>query len=215
VLSRYAASFAITADLALLTLGGALKRKEMLSARFGGLLSELYLLSAVLKRFEEEGRQDSDLPLLDYCMEKGFAEFERTLDAILVNFPNRFAAAILRLLTLPFGVRRRGPSDAVIRRVAALIQDNTPTRARLTAGIAHGTGDDGMARLDKAFRSVLAAAPVARKMHDAHERDWRRAEAKGVISDAEARQLQAMQEAVALANSVDDFAPEELSPRTP
>src|SRR5207302_10955507 len=50
-LSRYSSAFALCADMALLTLGGALNRKEMLSARFGDILSELYLLSAALKRW--------------------------------------------------------------------------------------------------------------------------------------------------------------------
>ena len=54
--------------MALLTLGGALKRKEMLSARFGDILSELYLLSAALKRWQDEGRQSADLPALQWCM---------------------------------------------------------------------------------------------------------------------------------------------------
>src|SRR5438105_13983362 len=67
-LSRYSAAFALCADMALLTLGGALKRKEMLSARFGDILSELYLLSAALRRWQAEGRQAADLPLLEWCM---------------------------------------------------------------------------------------------------------------------------------------------------
>ena len=87
-MGRYAAAFALTADFALLTLGGALKRKEMLSARFGDVLSELYLLSAAMKRWEDEGRQESDLPLLAYCMEQGFATTAARLDAILANLPN-------------------------------------------------------------------------------------------------------------------------------
>ena len=52
----------LCADMALLTLGGALKRKEMLSARFGDILSELYLLSAALKRWQDEGRQPGGFP---------------------------------------------------------------------------------------------------------------------------------------------------------
>src|SRR6185437_7901848 len=63
-LGRYASAFALAVDVALLSLGGALKRQEMISARFGDVLSELYLLSAVLKRFEDEGRQEADLPLV-------------------------------------------------------------------------------------------------------------------------------------------------------
>ena len=68
-LGRYASAFALAADMALLALGGGLKRQEMVSARFGDILSELYLLSAVLKRWQDEGRQQADLPLLEWCME--------------------------------------------------------------------------------------------------------------------------------------------------
>src|SRR5262249_61817360 len=107
-LSRYSAAFALCADMALLTLGGALKRKEMLSARFGDILSELYLLSAALKRWHDEGREPADLPLLEWCMEAGFATIEARFDEIFANFPNRPAAWLLRFLLLPFGGRPRG-----------------------------------------------------------------------------------------------------------
>jgi acyl-CoA dehydrogenase len=75
-LSRYSSAFALCADMALLTLGGALKRKEMLSARFGDILSELYLLSAALKRWQDEGRQEADFAALEWCMESGFRTIE-------------------------------------------------------------------------------------------------------------------------------------------
>ena len=114
-LGRYASAFALAVDVALLSLGGALKRQEMISARFGDVLSELYLLSAVLKRFEDEGRQEADLPLVAWCMQRGFATIEARLDEIYANFPNRPAAWLLRFLTLPFGAHRRGPSDRLTR----------------------------------------------------------------------------------------------------
>jgi acyl-CoA dehydrogenase len=97
-LSRYAAAFALTADMALLTLGGALKRKEMLSGRLGDILSELFLLSAVLKRWNDEGRQEADLPVVDWCMETGYATIEKRLGEVFANLPNRFAAGLLRFL---------------------------------------------------------------------------------------------------------------------
>src|ERR1700759_4198154 len=89
-LSRYSSAFALCADMALLTLGGALKRKEMLSARFGDILSELYLLSAALKRWQDEGRQVADLVLLEWCMASGFRTIENRFAEILANLPNRF-----------------------------------------------------------------------------------------------------------------------------
>jgi acyl-CoA dehydrogenase len=210
-MARYASAFALTADLALLTLGGALKRREMLSARFGGLLSELYLLSTALKRWQDEGRQDADLPVLEYVLETGFAEFEKTLDAILRNLPNRFAAALLRVVTLPFGVRARGPRDDVVRQLAELILAPTATRSRITGDIAHGVGDDGLARLEKAFRVVALTTPIRNKLHAAHEHDWRKALEKGVIGPVEAQAMKLADQAVAAAISVDDFAPDQLT----
>ena len=91
-LSRYSSAFALCADMALLTLGGALKRKEMLSARFGDILSELYLLSAALKRWQDEGRQQADFAALEWCMASGFRTIENRFAEILANLPNRFVA---------------------------------------------------------------------------------------------------------------------------
>src|SRR5205823_5730488 len=79
-------------DIALLTLGGALKRKEMISARLGDILAELYLLSAVLKRWQDEGRQADDFPLVAGCMASGFETIEARMEQVLANLPNRVAA---------------------------------------------------------------------------------------------------------------------------
>ena len=115
--------FALAADMALLTLGGALKRQEMLSARLGDILSELYLLSAVLKRWEDEGRQEADLPLLDGAWNRGFATIEARLDEIFANFPNRPAAWLLR-----FGAAARAAPARAVRSVDAGLRGD-PARA--------------------------------------------------------------------------------------
>src|SRR3954465_11700084 len=100
--------------MALLTLGGALKRKEMLSARFGDILSELYLLSAALKRWQDEGRQKEDFAPLEWCMAPGFRTIENRPGQGLANLPNRFVAGILKFVVQPFGARVLGPSDRVV-----------------------------------------------------------------------------------------------------
>src|SRR6266478_2944412 len=212
-LSRYASAFALAVDMALLTLGGALKRQEMLSARFGDILSELYLLSAVLKRWDEEGRQRADLPLVAWCMECGFATIEARFDAIFANFPNRPMAWLLRVLLLPLGLRRRGPSDRLTQACADILLNPSATRERLTVDIFHGTGDDGLARLERAFARVVATQPLRDRLHTAQVRDVAKARLEGLISDAEANELRAAADAVAAAVAVDDFAPEALSPR--
>jgi acyl-CoA dehydrogenase len=212
-LGRYASAFALAVDMALLMLGGALKRHEMLSARFGDILSELYLLSAVLKRWQDEGRQQADLPLLQWCMESGFSTIEARLDEIFANFPNRPVAWMLRFLLLPLGPHRRGPSDRLTDACAELLLTPSATRDRLTVDIFHGTGDDGLARLERAFELTIATQPLRERLHKARVRDIDKARQQGLINDAETGELQAAAAAVAAAVAVDDFAAEELSPR--
>ena len=212
-LGRYASAFALAVDMALLILGGALKRHEMLSARFGDILSELYLMSAVLKRWQDEGRQQADLPLLAWCMESGFATIEARLDEIFANFPNRPVAWMLRFLLLPLGPRRRGPSDRLTDACAELLLAPSATRDRLTVDIFHGTGDDGLARLERAFELTIATQPLRERLHKAHVRDIDKARQQGLINDAETGELQAAAAAVAAAVAVDDFAAEQLSPQ--
>ncbi|MCP3371471.1 acyl-CoA dehydrogenase [Bradyrhizobium cajani] len=211
-LSRYSAAFALCADMALLTLGGALKRKEMLSARFGDILSELYLLSAALKRWQDEGRQKEDFAALEWCMATGFKTIENRLAEILANLPNRFVAAFLKLVVQPFGARVLGPSDRVVHRCASLVLEPSAARDRLTPDLARVDDDGGFARLERAFKLVAATEAIAKRMRAAHIGDWKEAVAKGVITQAEGEQVAAAREAVTKVIEVDDFAPEALSP---
>jgi acyl-CoA dehydrogenase len=210
-LSRYAAGLALAADMTLLTLTAGLKRREMISGRFGDILSELYLLSAVLKRWEDEGRQEADLPLVQWCMQNGFAVIETRLDEIFANLPNRPAAWLLRFMLLPFGVRRRGPSDALTQVCGRMLLEPSATRDRLTVDIFHGVGDDALGRLERAFALTLAAQSLRDRMRRAKVRDIEQARQRDLISDVEAAQLRAADQAVAAAIAVDDFSPQELS----
>jgi acyl-CoA dehydrogenase len=211
-LSRHSAAFALCADMALLTLGGALKRKEMLSARFGDILSELYLLSAALKRWQDEGRQREDFALLEWCMASGFKTIENRLAEILANLPNRFVAAILKIVVQPFGARVVGPSDRVVHDCAQIVLEPSAARDRLTPDLSHVEDDGGRARLEKAFLLVTAAEDARKKMRSAHLHDWSEALKRNVITQGEADQLAAAHEAVAKVVAVDDFGPEALSP---
>jgi acyl-CoA dehydrogenase len=211
-LSRYSSAFALAADMALLTLGGALKRKEMLSARFGDVLSELYLLSAALKRWQEEGRQKEDLAALEWCMASGFRTIENRLAEISANLPNRFVGVLLKFVLQPFGARVLGPSDRVVHQCAQLVLEPSAARDRLTADLAHVDDDGGKARLEKAFLLVTATEEIAKRMHAARLHDVKDAVKKGVITQSEADRLAAAHEAAARVIEVDDFAPEALSP---
>ncbi|MET3528699.1 acyl-CoA dehydrogenase [Phenylobacterium koreense] len=208
----YAAGFALTADVVLLTLGGALKRREMLSARLGDILSELYFLSGALKRWEDEGRQDADFPLLAWCAETAFATIEQRFDEVFANLPNRLAAWLLRLVVLPFGARRRGPSDDVVRACAALLLEPSETRTRLVENVYVGGADEAVGKLISAFNQVVDTQPIHDRLRERKIRDWR-AEGQGLLSPAEIAALEAADAAVAAVVAVDDFGHDELASR--
>ena len=207
-LSRHSAAFALAVDLSLLTLGGALKRKEMISARFGDILSELYLSSAALKRWNDEGRQADDLPLLQYCLEASLATIEVRFDEIIANFPVRPVAWLLRFLIQPFGPRRRGPSDRVTDRCADLITNPSAARDRLTVDLYHPAvteNEHGVALLERAFALTVAVQPIRDRMHAARVRDVDQAVKQRTITADEAAQLKAAADAVAAAVAVERF----------
>jgi len=208
-MGRYAAAFALASDMALLTMGGSLKRKEMLSARFGDILSELYLMSSAMKRWEDEGRQTSDLPLLDYVMQDGFLTIERRLKEILDNFPSRPAAWLLRVFVLPFGVVRSGPRDSTVRACAHLLMEPSATRDRLTENVY--IGDEAVGRLEQAFELVVETQPIHDRLKQQRIRRWQDARDQDLLSTEEMASLEAADAAVAAVIAVDDFAPDELA----
>ena len=210
-LGQYSAAFALTSDVAFLTLGGALKRMELLSGRLGDILSELYFLSAALKRFEDEGRQDADFPLLDYVMKTGFKAIEQSFDETFANLPNRLAGLLLKAAILPIGVIARAPSDKTIRQCADLITEPCATRDRLVEGVYVGGEGEALGGLIDAFDQVIATQPIHDRLRKQHIRNWRDAEKRGLIDAREVEALKAAEQAIAEVIAVDDFAPEALT----
>lgn len=212
-LNRYAASFALLAEVTLLSYGGGLKRKEMVSARMGDILAELYLLSAVLKRWRDEGCQADDRCVLDYAMAAGSARIETAMDAVLSSLPSRALALLVRAILLPLGVQARGPDDGLIQRCAALLLRPSASRERVTAGLflARGKGDsNGLADLEAAFDAVTAVESIretlkTRQLTAEQARDQNR------ISAEQYAALEAADEAVRRVIEVDDYAAETLS----
>jgi len=163
--TRFSAAFALTADVALLTLGGALKRKEKLSGRMADILSNLYLVSAALKQFEDRGRPAGDLPLLRWACESSLLKIQESFVGLFRNLPSRPAAWLLRCLVLPTGLTYAGPSDAQGHQAAALLLEPSAARDRLTAGLFQPMdAREPLGRLEDALRKVIAAEPLEKKL---------------------------------------------------
>ncbi|MGI9480722.1 MAG: acyl-CoA dehydrogenase [Hyphomicrobiales bacterium] len=214
-IKRLSSALALISEGALLTMGGTLKRKELISARLGDILAELYLSSCVLKRYEDDGQPKDDLALVHWACQTSLHEAERRLRALVFNFPVRPVAWFLRFITLPFGHGVSPPSDALVHQVAELIQSPGDMRNRVTEGIYIGTKDDILGRIEHAFAQVISVSDIKRKMRQARMRDIEEALARNVISEDEAERLHEVNAIVRDVLRVDDFSLEELTGRAP
>lgn len=164
-LTRYSTALAITADVAMLVLGGDLKRREKISARLGDILSQLYLASATLKRFEVDGRPVADEPLVLWGVQDALVRIREAFEGVLANFPNRAVAASLRLMCFPFGLTDRLPSDETGQKIARLLTEPGPARDRLTAGChLPESADEPVGAIELALAATIAAQEVDAKV---------------------------------------------------
>ena len=229
-LARAARSFALVADLTVALLGGGLKVKQKITGRMADALAELYLLSSVLKRFDDDGRPPEDLKLVDYCATNCLYRFDQALLGVLRNFPQRWAAWLMAPLVFPFGARHRPASDKEGKEIVRAALEPGAYRDRLTREIfvSKDPADRG-GLLDYTLAKAVACEEADKKLERAirkgdvkrfHDHDWiGEAEAKGVLTSDEARELAELRDLVARVIAVDDFAAEELAagqaPSTP
>lgn len=219
--TRFSAAFAMLADISLLVFGGSLKRKESISARLGDILSYLYILSAVLKHYQDQGNHKEDLPIVRWVSLTCLFEIQEAIDGVLVNLPNRWLAGFLRILIFPVGMRFSRPNDKLGFKVAQLLLMPTETRARLTEGaFTKNIPSNQLALIEEALHKVVAAEATEKKIKMAAQEklikgdtlidQGRVALEKNIISHEEWEILLAAEEAREEVIKVDDFAPEEL-----
>ncbi|WP_292227271.1 acyl-CoA dehydrogenase [Brevundimonas sp.] len=219
--TRLSTLLALASDLSMATVGGALKRKGALTGRLGDILSQLFILTSVLKRFEDEGRPAEDLPFVHWAAQDALARAGAAWRSLLANHPNRGAALFLKLVGTPFGLNTPGPNDRCAAAVAGLIQVHGSARDRLVAGSWTARVEvDPIAATIAAFDLYPQVEAIERRLKDAIRSgritrapqnltllaDWAaEAQSKGLI-DAQERELIGRFAAYAdQAIQVDDF----------
>ena len=219
-LNRYSANIALMSDISMAVLGGSLKRKERLSARLGDVLSQLYLSSATLKRFEMEGYQEADLPLVHWGVQDSLRQAEEAIDDFLRNFPSRGAAGLMRVLILPLGKVRKAPSDKLDNQVAQILQTPSETRSRIGRNqYLEASEFNPAGKIELALQTILRAEPIFDDIIKQSgkrrafvqldkvaelglENGWINEEQAKILRDAEFYRLETI--------NVDDFDPSEL-----
>jgi acyl-CoA dehydrogenase len=170
ILTRFSSAFAMLADMSMFVIGGSLKRKEMLSARLGDILSHLYMMSATVKRFHDDGCPEEDLPLLTWAMYDSSFKLQVAMEGVLANFPSRPIAWVMRRFIFPKGLTLTAPHDKWVSRVAKLMTEPGATRDRLTAGLyLPRKEDDLIGRLEFAMEAVIQADPIEAKLRAAQK----------------------------------------------
>jgi len=223
-LARYAQSFALVGDWTVAFLGGDLKRKQRLSGRMADILSDLYLLSAVLKRYEDDGQIAEDKPVVDAVAFDLIASIEQSFAAVFDNFPNVALRVLMGVLVFPLGRHARPASDRQSYRLVRAVLRPGAFRDRLTKGVyvsmdpkdVTGVLEDALIKVTKAedieakFIRAIKKGIIERRLDRDAITD---AVDQGVLTEAEAATLRLADQATDRVIRVDDFDPEDLSPK--
>ncbi|MCP4044568.1 MAG: DUF1974 domain-containing protein, partial [Gammaproteobacteria bacterium] len=215
-LTRYSAALAFASDIAMLSLGGKLKYKERISGRLGDVLSQLYICSAMLKRFEIQGRPAADQPILAWAFHDAINKIQNALGLVVDNFPNRGIRMLLSLVIFPLGRHELQPGDRLGHKVSQLLMHPSETRDRLTDGIfVSDKASNPVGLLELALPRVIATEPLERKLHKAQaagklntrdlQTQLQMAVEQSIITADEAKELEAVRAMVAEIIAVDDF----------
>lgn len=221
-ITRMSSSLALVSDVAMMLLGGGLKRKERLSSRLGDVLSNLYLATAVLKYYRDNENPEADLPSVHWNMQLALYNCQVALKEFFENLPNRPIAWLLRAIVFPFGGPYRLPDDELEHElVQAMFSDNA-LRDRITQPMYIGKNTtDPAFLLEDAFQQLLATATTRKVIRKAirtgeiEEGLSSRAQADSAVklelcSKSAADDFVAAEQARYAAIQVDEFTPAEL-----
>ncbi|MBE0363393.1 acyl-CoA dehydrogenase [Pseudoalteromonas ulvae UL12] len=218
--SRFSASLALMSDICMAVFGGSLKRKERISARLGDLLSYLYLVSATLKRYNDEGRKKEDFALVQWSCQEHLYHCQRALADLINNMPFAPLRALLKVILFPWGRPVRKPTDTLEHKVAHLLQVPSATRDRLANHIYLTNEPNNLiGRQEQTLKDILAVEPIFDKICLAKGQKLPffaldKVAAMGlelnVINEKEADMLIKAEVARLQVIDVDDFDPEDL-----
>ena len=216
---RMCSAFSFTSDLVLLALGGSFKFKEKLSGRLADALIHLYMCTAVLKRFEDDGRPPEDLPLLVWAMDDSLFIIQESLRGVFENFPIPGIGRLVRWITFPLGAPYSPPSDRTGKQVAELLLSENASRDRLVSGVYISDQDDASGRVHTAFHLALTSTNAENAIRNAlnepvtyenYKARVQKAVESGVITEEQATTVRLAQEAARAVIEVDDFTREEI-----
>jgi acyl-CoA dehydrogenase len=217
--TRMCAAFGFVSDLVLVVLGGRFKFKEKLSGRLADALIHLYMCSAVLKRFEDDGRPEADLPFLTWAMDDSLYTIQESLKGVLGNFPIPGVGRLVKWIIFPLGMPYSQPSDRTGKEIAKLLLSENDSRDRLVSGVYISDQDDASGRVHTAFHLALTSTNAENAIrnalnqpltHENYKALVQKAVESGVITEEQATTVRLAQEAARAVIEVDEFTRAEI-----
>ena len=166
-----AATFASMTDVVMGLYGGGFKQKEMLSARFGDVLSWMYLLSATLRRFKAEGEREEDRVYVEFVAAESLNRIQEAFDGIYANIGSGPVNAVFKHVIRFFSrinTFSSKPDDKLYAALSAKLSKDNAARKELTKGV-YVPNDitEAMAGIDHCFEAVLKAKETKAKIKKA------------------------------------------------
>ncbi|HRK06489.1 MAG TPA: acyl-CoA dehydrogenase [Pseudobdellovibrionaceae bacterium] len=217
------ATFAIMSDIAMGSLGGSLKSRQKITGRFADVLSWMYIGTAVLRRFEAEGRLKEDLPFVHFSLNHCLNEMQKAFDGIFANLNppglGWFFAGPIRWWS-NLNALAGEHNDQHTHKIASMILADTDQRKRHTSGIFVPKNTiEQLGKLEATFSVIKRAEATERKMRKAvKDRLVPKSKgkalienclAKGVISQDEYKEMIKAEEMRWEAIQVDSFTRDE------
>jgi len=222
-LSWASATFAIMADIAMGSLGGSLKFREKITGRFADILSWMYIGTAVLRRFEAEGRKKEDLPFVHFAMNHALYEIQKAFDGLFKNIGvpglGWLFGKVVRVWSNVNALAGEA-NDQHTHKIASLILDDTEIRLRHTEGIYVPKNNiEQLGLLEETYALVKRAEGAERKIRAAIKskampkikgpQAAQTALEKGIITKAEFEDVSRADEMRYKAIQVDSFSQDE------
>jgi acyl-CoA dehydrogenase len=215
-LVRMSSAYALVSDFCLAILGGSLKRREKISGRLADVLSNMYIISAMLKHYEDEGEPEEDAPLLRWACDDALFNIQTAMKGVMNNMPLPFIGSLLNFLVFPLTKPYKGPDDKQGHEVARLLLSSSETRDRLTRGIyVSGDANDATGRIDHALEYVVRTEKLEKRLRENMKSGvlstasltlYEDAREKDLITDEEYALLMEAKDAIRNAIKVDEFS---------
>jgi len=196
--------FSVFYERAMFILGGQLKKKEQITGRFADIVIGLYMSSAVLWSWKQNGRDEKLWPFVQWSLDYSFYKIQKAFEQIVHNFEFPVFNEVfwpfrkILLLFLKLNPLSYGPSDKKSQKLAVSLMEDMDLLGTITRGV-YRDKDSQLAQLEKCHKMALKIHPIEKKIKQAmragrldkkrihHIKD--KAFEKGIITKEEHQQI--------------------------